>query len=352
MWWVAARPSTKDSEPLAAKKASFAGKRLEPTKCEQSSTEEASPFGTINGTSNGSDMPLAQRHTSFTLEVFDPGAGGMRAVYSGPGLWTGLGRSPAQGFVSLAPAAAYSTRLSARITTAQPKGRADGVVITAPPAPTLEPTDIGVDERSGAVKVKVFWTMKVDTRFMPAGESLPSLSVALEMAHSWENVSPSHGTGGAGGQTFRAASGRVALATTRSIAVVGETGGGGECRIQSTRTCSPGGDNIAVIKDSGGGECWTLGSSSWGKPENATGRFRVVWRGYDGETETLTPRLPPGMRFAFRIRVESRFGVAVSAATMYQTATVVPSLPTVSWLAIYTTYSRTCLPYRSFAVCI
>lgn len=269
-------------------------------------------------------LRLPRQSPSFALGILDREAGNVRRVYSGPRRWTDLGRSAVRG-IPLAPGTAYFMRLSAITTLAYPKGRVDGVVITAPPAPTLEPVVTKGQGSAGATMVKILWKTTIDTRFIPAEESLPPFSVAVEMAHSWEAASPSRGAGGVIKQTFRTSSGRAALTAAQKYGSPQKSIG---CRtIDST-----GSDRAAIRTDSSGGQCWTLDSSSWNKLGDAVGRFRVVWRGSSRDDEALSPCMPPGMRFAFRIRIDSPFGVAVSAATVYQTAPIVPLAPKVNRL--------------------
>lgn len=264
------------------------------------------------------------QYPSFALDVLDPVTGAMQLVHCGPESWADLGRSMPTG-IPLAPATAYFVRLSARISAEQPESGVDGVVITAPPAPVLELVGGGAqgDEAGGAATLKAFWTAGIHTQVLSGEENPPPFSVALEMAYAWENGPPTHGVGGTVRPSSRVTAGRAAVAFPTGFAAVADKGSDGN----GSNAVGEGG--IVVRKDAGGGQCWTLGSSSWGKPGCAAGKFRVVWTGVDGEAEAFTPPLPPGMRFAFRVRVECCFGVAVSAATVYQTAPMVPLPPKV-----------------------
>ena len=292
---------------------------------------------------------LAPENPSFSLDVLHPAKGVLRHVRWGPELSTDLGMSSARS-APLASATAYPVRLSARMASGQPEGSIDGVIVTAPLAPVLEllAGARGREaEEGGAVSLRASWARGIDTSFVIPGDSPPTMSIALEMAHAWEAGPPTRGLGRALPPTFRVASGRVAIASPRGPnalaedylageAHVGEEVLAGEATTAGSKTSSSlsthrsaGVQDLIVKTDTGGGRCWTLGSSSWTKLGCRTDDFRVVWRGCNGETEALTPRLPPGMRFAFRVRVECCFGVAVSAATVYQTATMIPVPPTV-----------------------
>lgn len=271
----------------------------------------------------------------FMLDVLDPVSGGMRPVYSGPETWTDLGRSSSPNDVPIAPANAYFVRLSARISSGQPESAVGGVVLTAPRAPILELMGGGVAEGTGAATLRAFWTTDVNTSFLPTGDSLPQFFTTLEMAQAWGAGPTERGVGGTATQAFRGtAPGRRYAHSPRDI----EAGESGKTRNGSSlasngKPPSEAGDaaDADVKVDAGGGLCWTLGSSSWDKPGSGSpaGRFRVVWKGFDGEAEAFTPSLPPGMRFAFRVRIECCYGVALSPVTIYQTATVVPSPPKV-----------------------
>lgn len=276
-------------------------------------------------------------YPSFVLSVLDPVSRGMQLVHSGMERWTELGRSWSNG-VSLAPSTAYFVNLSATMTATQPESVAEGVVITAPPAPALELVERGGEGEGGMVTLKAFWTTDVDSCFLPAGENPPPFSIALEMAHVLEAGSPTRGLGCTLRPAPRIASGRSALASPRgSTAVVTPAVEEEGVVLLSESLTLAGGvhsvnvtEEISVRKDADGGQCWTLSSSSWGKPGCPGGDFRVVWMGFGGETEAFTPQLPPGMRFAFRVRLECCFGVAISATTVYQTAPMVPLPPKVT----------------------
>lgn len=325
LWWAGARSSTEDFETQTAK-ASGSAMPAAGSPRPEATTEHAQPStakktGPVGGSGA---LRLPRQSPSFVLGILDREIGDMRAVYSGPRRWADLGRSAVRG-IPLAPGTAYLVRLSARTALAYPKGSINGAVITAPPAPILEPVITKGQGSAGATMVKVLWKTTIDTRFIPPEECLPPFSVAVEMAHSWEATSPSRGAGGVIRQTFRAASGRAALTATQKCGALQKS-------TARTRTGLTGSDSVAVLKDSSGGQCWTLDSSSWDKLGDAAGRFRVVWRGSSRDDEVFSPCMPPGMRFAFRIRVESPFGVAVSAVTVYQTAPIVPLPPKVNKL--------------------
>eukprot|EP00752_Nemacystus_decipiens_P012770 g11309.t1 len=228
----------------------------------------------------------------------------------------------------------------------QPETAVEAVVVTAPPAPILEPgpTTEEKNEASseatagkgsgvvGAITLKAVWNAGMDTSFLPAGVDPPPVWFALEMAQASEAGPPTHGAGGTATKVARnpvsIQNGSLAFSTpsARSAAAAGSSS-----PTKSTRSFGNA-QEIPVRKDIGSGQCWTLGSSSWGKPKTRGEGFRVVWTGEEpraegGLMEAFTPPLPPGMRFAIRVRVECRFGVAVSAATVYQTAVVAPLPP-------------------------
>lgn len=293
--------------------------------------------------------PLASENSSFSLDVLHPAKGVLRHVRWGPELWADLGMSSARS-VPLASATAYPIRLSARMASGQPEGSIDGVIVTSPLAPVLEllaGAGGGEAGERGAVSLRASWARGIDTSLVPPGKNPPTMSIALEMAHAWEAGPPTRGLGCALPPAFRVASGRVAIASPRGPnALTGEFPAGeahdgeevpaGEATTAGSKTSSSlsthrstGAQDVIVKTDTCGGRSWTLGSSSWTKLGCRTDDFRVVWRGSNGETEALTPLLPPGMRFAFRVRVECCFGVAVSTSTVYQTATMVPVPPTV-----------------------
>lgn len=312
-----------------------------------------------------SSAELAQQeHPLYTLEVLDPVSGGMRLAYSGLQRWTDVPH--ASPTVPVEPGTAYFLRLSAKATAEQAASWASGVVLTAPPAPVLElvgggaalsePTaltgNVGESANgaaSGGVTLRVFWVGAVDTSFFPTAidgeldysgasgkEYLAPSSVALEMARAWE-TSPTDR--GAGGITRKRMVGGRASRTSVAAGHPSMLEEGGTSSLLSSgdrrNRISAGvanGDLGTVRKDAGGGLCWTLDSSNWDRHPGRTtaGAFKVVWRGFDGETEAFTPKLPPGMRFAFRVRIECRWGIAFSAATVYQTASVLPPPPRVS----------------------
>lgn len=290
----------------------------------------------------------------------------MQPVYAGRNQWTNLPRISAT--LPLAPATAYFLKLSAKVSAEQPETEALGVVFTAPPAPVLELVGGGVpsspslaeatEENGGhggddtliGVKLKVFWVNAVYKEFLPAVETsegeeivkskipLPPVSVALEMSPAWEAGLPDRGAGGI--------KSRISRSTARPSTTeqAGELTPGGRETQMDVPLSSDGGDrepvdtasdDFSVVRtDAGGGMCWMLDSSTWDRAPEGTpaGAFQIVWRGFDGETEAFTPSLPPGMRFAFRMRVECCLGVAYSPATVYQTAFVVPRPPRVSKL--------------------
>lgn len=325
LWWAGARSSTEGFETQTANDSDpampTAGASRPYVTTDDTQPSMAKKTGLVGGSSA---LRLLQQSPSFALGILDREAGNVRTVYSGPRQWADLGRSAVRG-IPLAPGTAYFVRFSARTTLAYPKGRIDSVVITAPPAPILEPVVTKVQGSAGATMVKVLWKTTIDTRFIPAEESPPPFSVAVEMAHSWEVASPSRGAGGAIRQTFRTSSGHAALVAAKKYGLPQKS-------MDRRRTDPAGSDRAAVRTDSSGGQCWTLDSSSWKTLGDTVGRFRVVWRGSSRDDEAFSPCMPPGMRFAFRIRIDSPFGVAVSAATVYQTASIVPLAPKVNKL--------------------
>lgn len=322
----------------------------------------------MGGEGEGTDCPphLQQQCPSYTLDLLEPAADGenpttLRCMYSGPELWTDLGcssssrsSSPSSGRGLLsappAPSTAYAVRLSMRAAAAQLESAVEGMIITAPTAPMLEPATITAGAESageetalegapagegvGAVTLKATWSTDINTSFLPEGAEPPPFYIALEMSHVWEAGPPTHGTGGTATKVARkVASGQQLPPTSSPAGVAALATADNSSSLNAAY--SPGDvQGVPVRKDAGLGQCWTLGSSSWCKPRKTEEEFRVVWRGGEemlkGEVvEALIPPLPPGMRFAFRVRVECRFGVAVSAATVYQTAPVVPVPPKV-----------------------
>lgn len=211
-------------------------------------------------------------------------------------------------------------------------------------------------EGVGAVTLKATWNTDIDASFLPEGTEPPPFSTGLEMSYAWEAGPPTLGTGGtatkaaqrgaaSGGQQLPPTSSSSSPAGTAEAALVAAAAmdiTSSQNAAAITAAYSPGGavSGVPTVrKDAGSGLCWTLGSSSWCKPRREEEVFRVVWRGSGGQetgkgggvVEARTPPLPPGMRFAFRVRLECRFGVAVSASTVYQTAPVVPVPPKVGW---------------------
>lgn len=306
--------------------------------------------------------PDQQKCASFTLDVLHPEADGggtaARSIHSGPELWTDLARSSSLPSASsgagvlptLAPSTAYCVRLSTKTTAAQPETAVEAVVVTAPPAPVLEPATAGEKKETspeaiageelgavGAVTLKAVWNTGIDTSFLPVGVEPPLVLVALEMAQACEAGPPTHGAGGTETKVARnMASGQNAPPAFSFPSPRGAAAADGSSPTNAARSPDSA-QEIPVRKDAGFGQCWTLGSSSWSKPKKRAEGFRVVWTGEEagaegGLMEALTPPLPPGVRFAFRVRVECSFGVAVSAATVYQTAVVAPMPPKVRWL--------------------
>lgn len=301
--------------------------------------------------------PYAQQHPLSTITFLEPATDGedaprRRQVYSGPRQWLGLGRYPefcsASGagvFTELAPSTAYAVGLCTKVTDSQPESEAQAVVVTAPPAPVMEPiavvNDSGAAEAEGkvfgAVTLKAAWRTGIDQTYLPAGTELPPLSTALEMAHISE--------AGLSARCARETAAKVAQngphvssPRTAALATAAATVEGRAATPTSPNAVrsSSGTQDIPVRTDAGVGQSWTLGSSSWGGSRSRAEEFEIVWRGEEGgagtekeAVESQSPPLPPGMRFLFRVRVESRFGVAVSASTVYETAPVVPLSPKV-----------------------
>ena len=290
--------------------------------------------------------PDQQKRALFTLGVFQPRADGggteVRRIHSGPELWADLARAPRSSSASgvgalpeLVPSTAYCVRLSTTTTHAQPETAVEAVAVTAPTAPVLEPEPATAEEEeappdqatvgeesgvAGAVTLKAAWNASIDETFLPAGVEPPPVTFALEMANASEAGPPTHGACGT-------------AATVARNTASGQNAPPAFPPASARRSAA----EIPVREDAGFGQCWTLGSSSWGKLMPRAEGFRVVWRGEGataegGRVEALTPPLPPGMRFAFRVRAECRFGVSVSAATVYQTAVVAPLPPKVSRL--------------------
>ena len=306
--------------------------------------------------------PDHQKRAFFTVDVLQPeedeGGTAARSIHSGPELWTDLAHSSspasatgASPLPTLAPSTAYCVRLTTRTAAAQPETAVEAVVVTAPPAPVLEPEPATAEEDEaspdtatsgegsgvpGAIILKAVWKTGIDTSFLPVGGEIPPVSFALEVAHASEAGPPTHGPGGTATEvalnmaSVQHAPAAVRFLPARSAAVADSSSPAKGARPSSSA------QEIPVRKDPGSGQCWTLGSSSWGKPKTRDEGFRTLWAGEEaraegGLMEALTPPLPPGMRFAIRVRVECRFGVAVSAATVYQTAVVAPLPPKVRW---------------------
>lgn len=301
--------------------------------------------------------PSGKQNPIFALSTLVPAIDDedatSRSVYSGPRLWADLSRSlsPSPGsdagvLPTLAPSTAYCVRLSTKTSPVQPESVVDGVVITAPPAPSIEtvagreaevPSGAVAGEGVGVVALKAVWRTDLNTSFLPAGVEPPLWSIALEMAQACEAGPAAGGVGGTATKiaqpapserrTPQAAHSR---ATAMSSVVADPTAPVASPNAARTANVAP---EVPVRKDAGGGQCWTLSSSSWGKPSNRAEGFRVVWKGAAGAegglVEVTVPPLAPGMRFAFRVRLECCFGVAVSAATVYQTAVVAPVSPQV-----------------------
>ncbi|CAB1111661.1 unnamed protein product [Ectocarpus sp. CCAP 1310/34] len=294
--------------------------------------------------------PYAQQHPLFTVTLLEPATDGdhpplRRRVYSGPQQWLGLGRYPeflsASGagvFAELAPSTAFAVGLCTNATDSQPESEVQAVVVTAPPAPVMEPIAVANNSAAaeaegevfGAVTLKATWRTDIDQRYLPAGIDLPPLSIALEMAHVSEAGLSARGVGqtaAKGAQNGQhASSPRTAALATATVAVSPTS--------PNTVRPSSGTRDIPVRTDAGFGQSWTLGSSSWGRLRSWAEEFEIVWRGEEGGAgkekgvvEAQLPPLPPGMRFLFRVRVECPFGVAVSASTVYETARVAPLSP-------------------------
>ncbi|CAM9995358.1 unnamed protein product [Ectocarpus sp. 12 AP-2014] len=299
--------------------------------------------------------PYAQQHPLFTVILLEPATDGddaplRRRAYSGPRQWLGLGRYPevfsASGagvFAELAPSTAVAVGLCTKATDSQPESEVQAVVVTAPPAPVMEPIAVANDSAAaeaegevfGAVTLKATWRTDIDQRYLPAGIDLPPLSIALEIAHVSEAGLSARGVGetaAKGAQNGQhASSSRTAALATATATVDGRA-----VSPSSPNTLRPssGTRDIPVRTDAGFGQSWTLGSSSWGRSRSRAEDFEIVWKSEEGEkgkekgvVEAQIPPLPPGMRFLFRVRVECRFGVAVSASTVYETAPVVPLSP-------------------------
>ncbi|CBJ31425.1 hypothetical protein Esi_0255_0016 [Ectocarpus siliculosus] len=273
-----------------------------------------------------------------------------RQAYSGLRQWLGLGRYPeffsANGAgvcAELATSTAFAVGLCTKATDSQPESEVQAVVVTAPPAPVMEPIAVANDSAAaeaegevfGAVTLKATWRTDIDQRHLPAGIDLPPLLIALEMAHIPEAGLSARGVGETAAKVSQngqqASSPGTAALTTATATVDGRA-----VSPTSPNTARPssGTQNIPVRTDAGFGQSWTLGSSSWGRSRSRAEEFEIVWRGEEGGAgtekgvvEAQSPPLPPGMRFLFRVRVECRFGVAVSASTVYETAPVVPLSP-------------------------
>ncbi|CAM9283649.1 unnamed protein product, partial [Hapterophycus canaliculatus] len=301
--------------------------------------------------------PSIQQNPSFTLNALVPAVDGRdatwRSVYSGPRLWADLSRSPPPSSESgadilpvLAPSTAYCVRLSRKTGVSQPESVVEGVVITAPPAPGIEPTAVAktavspaaaAGEGVGEVALKAVWRTGIDESFLPDGFGPLEWSIALEMAQACEAGPAAGGVGGTATKIAqllpseqRAPQAASLRGTATSVAAIDLRTDAASQNTMRTSSVSLEGP---VRQDADMGQCWTLNSSSWGKPRKRTEGFRVVWSGggaavAEGELmEAPIPALAPGMRYAFRIRLECRFGVAVSAATVYQTALVAPVSP-------------------------
>lgn len=316
--------------------------------------------------------PERQKRAFFTLDVLRPEAngGGTAAwsIHSGPELWTDLARvlpsssaSSVGALPTLAPSTAYCVRLSTKISTAQPETKVEAVVVTSPPAPFLEPEPATPEEKGSgvarAVTLKAVWNAGIDTSFLPAGVKPPPVSFALEMAYASEAGPSTHGAGRTAAKVARnTSSGHNAPPVFPFSSARNAAAADSSSPTNATRS-SGGAQEMPVRKDAGVGQCWTLGSSMWGNPKTKNGCFRVVWTGEEARAEggrvaALTPPLPPGMRFAFRVRAECRFGVAVSAATVYQTAVVAPLPPKVSGLCEKVGfYVRVWVPGRFCVAC-
>lgn len=306
-------------------------------------------------TDDACSPPSVQQNPFFTLDSLIPAVDGgdntTRPVYSGAGLWADLSRSEsgADAIPTLAPSIAYCVRLSTKTGAAQPESVAEGVVITAPPAPSIEPVEsrepavprgAAAGEGVGVVTLKALWRGDIDKSFLPAGVEPPSWSIALEMAQACEAGPATCGVGGTATKIAqlapseqRASQAASPRGTATSVAAAGRTADAALPNYTWTTSVAT---EVPVRQDAGVGQCWTLNSSSWGKPTKRAEGFKVVWKGEggaaedeEGMVEAPVPPLPPGMRFAFRVRLECCFGVAVSAATVYQTALVAPVSPTV-----------------------
>ncbi|CAM9827856.1 unnamed protein product [Scytosiphon promiscuus] len=230
-----------------------------------------------------------QQNPFFRLEALVPptadgGDTTTSSVYSGTGLWADLlgFRSPSLGsgadvLSTLAPSTAYCVRLSARIGAAQPESVAEGVVITAPPAPGINPaaarepvaslgTAAGAGEGVGMVTVKAVWRTDIDKSFLPAGVELPPWSIALEMAQACE-AGPV--TGGMGGTATTAAQPapserrpqQVDLSRASTTPISAADHGSGAASPYAARAAGVALE-VPVRDDAGVGQCWTLNSSS------------------------------------------------------------------------------------------
>ncbi|CAM9790995.1 unnamed protein product [Ectocarpus fasciculatus] len=365
MWWAepkadlesSAAPSAlvrpSSAPPFATPARHRGGHRLAPAEALDSSPGRQST-GVAVGESTGVS-PYAQPHPLSTVTFLEPAADGedaprRRQVYSGPRQWLGLGRYPelcsASGagvFTELAPSTAYAVGLCTKVTDSQPESEVQAVVVTAPPAPVMEPIAVvnnsGAAEAEGkvfgAVTLKAAWRTDIDQTYLPEGTELPPLSTALEMAHISE--------AGFSARCARETAGKVAQngphvssPRTAALATAAATVEGRAATPTSPNTVrsSSGTQDMPVRTDAGFGQSWTLGSSSWGGSRSRVEEFEIVWRDEEGgagtekeAVEAQSPPLPPGMRFLFRVRVECRFGVAVSASTVYETAPVVPLSP-------------------------
>ncbi|CAM9673405.1 unnamed protein product, partial [Choristocarpus tenellus] len=296
--------------------------------------EEGELGGIIEGkecSMSRENMELAQAlptvYPQYTLEMYDPLTQSMQAVYTGRKPWTELSET-VRG-LKVQPSTAYQLQLSCAATPDQAMASALGYVLTAPPSLMLEPelnTEIktnselgtpGMTERSpgSGVVLRAFWGQGIDTSLLGSREPPPCFSYILEMAESIEIGPPGQGAGGGTWAGDRYCD-VLAAAFSRS----------GEARTGTEEM--PGVPAVAggvVREDSLGGISWALGSSAF--KGGGASEFRVVWKGDSAQAEASTPELPPGMRFAFRICIESNLGIAVSAVTVYQTAPVVPPAP-------------------------
>ncbi|CAN0420170.1 unnamed protein product, partial [Ectocarpus sp. 8 AP-2014] len=366
LWWAGPKPDLESSTapsalvrpssapPFATPARQRGRHRLAPAEEALDSSPGRHSTAVTVGESSGVS-PYAQQHPLFTVTLLEPGTDGedtpiRRQAYSGLRQWLGLGRYPevfsANGagfFAELATSTAFAVGLCTKATDSQPESEVQAVVVTAPPAPVMEPIAVANDSAAaeaegevfGAVTLKATWRTDIDQRYLPAGIDLPPLSIALEMAHISEAGLSARGVGETAAKVSQNGQ-QASSPRTAALATATTTVDGRDVSPTSPNTARPssGTQDIPVRTDAGFGQSWTLDSSSWGRSRSRAEEFEIVWRGERGGTgtekgvvEAQSPPLPPGMRFLFRVRVECRFGVAVSASTVYETAPVVPLSP-------------------------